>query len=291
MGPQGSSGCSRDSAGTAGAGQCSQLGLDTLDGGASGTSTVTFLFLLLLLLLILLLLPLLLPLLQLLSLQTWDFLHGFCGAPCGCPPNPAGSGNAHSWFPRVSQTQSQSRGKGSELPGGIFLAPEALARDLIPLFSVPDDEVVLENNVVRHWGAPAPSQTPTSPVPPHPNIPGFSSPTSHIPPGTVLPHPTAPSLVFYEEFHDCGISRETSTQPHPKSSVPQFPHSQGCSHPSAGTQVPPNTVLFPQEEDSFHPKIQSVSHGLEEIDMDMVRPIPSGRDPVGSGCSQSQPQF
>lgn len=68
--------------------------------------------------------------------------------------------------------------------------------------------------------------------------------------------------------------------PTPNPPCLSFPIPEGAP---AGIQVPPNSALFLQEEDPFHPKIQSVSHGLKEIHMDQVRPIPSMQDPVGSG--------
>ncbi|XP_068059770.1 protein PML [Anomalospiza imberbis] len=82
---------------------------------------------------------------------------------------------------------------------------------------VPEVEVTLENNLVRHRGAPAPSQTHT----------------------------------------------------HPNPLVPQFPHSRGCSRPSTGIQIHPNSPLFPQED----PKPNSVSPGLEEIHVEQPVPL------------------
>lgn len=71
----------------------------------------------------------------------------------GVPPVPQSLGML---IPSFLETPNP-QGRGSELPGGIFPAPEAPAQDLILVFSVPDVEVALENNLVRHRGAPAPS--------------------------------------------------------------------------------------------------------------------------------------
>lgn len=195
----------------------SQLGLDTWDGGASGPciAILLFLFLLLpllpLLLLLLLFLPFLFPALPLLLLL---FL-----LPLLTTPDP-GFAPLFLWSPfRVSPLSRRlwecsfpasrsfpsprghpsAEGRGLEQPGGVFPAPGPAVWDLIPVFSIPGTdipavEVALEDNLVRHRGAPAPSQTWPSPFPPHPSLPGFSSPTN--PPGTVLPHPAAPSSRF-----------------------------------------------------------------------------------------------
>lgn len=256
----------------------SWLGMDTLDGRES---RIPVLFLLLLPFL-----PLFSPSSVSLSLWSWDLLHCFVEPLLGVPLIPQAPGMLIPGFPEPPSPPgpSQSQGKGIGAAGWDFPSSRGSGSGSHPAF--------LHPRCPRGRGGPGeqPGETPgcCCPIP----ILGLSLPspawrsqlflTSHIPPSTVLLHPWLPT-------GSSMTAAGSSTQPRPQSSVPQFPHSRGCSHPSAGIRVHPDSVLFPQEEDPFHPKIQSVSYGLKEIHMDQVRLSGIRWDPVGSSGIRAFP--